>query len=462
MVLVISQDTFDNAVRENIEDLGLEPEEALQEAVKQFESQGVDLSSIIKELSISPSVKANIETEITKLKKLTKKDTPDKELMDQMEIIKEECDKGLVNRVGVGKAGAYNALLDVLEVKKSYVAVERTCLKTLISLMNKQPDLLDERGVKLMLAFLNIKTDFDVKKLTLRWIKSCCVLHENNRQNIFDANILDKLKDLLNDGSSDILREVLAVCRSLVLDDDVRVEFGKAHEHARIIASEILCPLTQLMARFKGDEPFIHDLMLTVSALMVRTEFCKKVHDAGGIEMIAEVMNYFSGNERINKQCFKLIKCLAGNDICKANMLHKNMAPAITKALTVNKGNVSTAVSGLTAIAALTLRSPENSKTLFEADIPAAIVDIMKMYPDNKEVQKSASRAVRNMVSRSRYQNKTFIELGIDEILQSDLKKFKDIEYDIKAALRDLGCNVKFNEEWTGKGGALTTGGKLS
>lgn len=39
MVLIISQQTFDDAVRENIEELGLEPQEALEEAVTQFESQ---------------------------------------------------------------------------------------------------------------------------------------------------------------------------------------------------------------------------------------------------------------------------------------------------------------------------------------------------------------------------------------------------------------------------------------
>lgn len=62
------------------------------------------------------------------------------------------------------------------------------------------------------------------------------------------------------------------------------------------------------------------------------------------------------------------------------------------------------------------------------------------------------------MVSRSRYQNKCFFELGIEEILQNNIKKFKEIEYDTKAALRDLGCNVTLKEEWTGKGGALTSG----
>lgn len=47
--------------------------------------------------------------------------------------------------------------------------------------MTKQPDLLDSRGIQAMFRFLNPKVDFDLKKLTLRWIKECCVMHENNR-----------------------------------------------------------------------------------------------------------------------------------------------------------------------------------------------------------------------------------------------------------------------------------------
>lgn len=62
------------------------------------------------------------------------------------------------------------------------------------------------------------------------------------------------------------------------------------------------------------------------------------------------------------------------------------------------------------------------------------------------------------MVCRSRHQCPAFLSMGVEELLQKNLKKFKDIEYDIKAALRDLGCKVQLNEEWTGKGGLLNTG----
>ena len=44
----ISQETFDECVQGNIDDFEMEPDEAVEEAVKEFELQGVDLSQIHK------------------------------------------------------------------------------------------------------------------------------------------------------------------------------------------------------------------------------------------------------------------------------------------------------------------------------------------------------------------------------------------------------------------------------
>lgn len=69
------------------------------------------------------------------------------------------------------------------------------------------------------------------------------------RQKIYNANIIDLIKNNLQERTPlELIRSTLALCRALVLDDDVRVEFGKAHEHARIIASESLCSIMFLMS----------------------------------------------------------------------------------------------------------------------------------------------------------------------------------------------------------------------
>lgn len=53
------------------------------------------------------------------------------------------------------------------------------------------------------------------------------------------------------------------------------------------------------------------------------------------------------------------------------------------------------------------------------------------------------------MVARSRYQCETFINLEVEEVLNTAMKTHPSILQDIKSALRDLGCKIQLNEEWT-------------
>lgn len=52
----ITQETFDAAVCENMEEFGMEEEEAVSDAVEQFSVQGVDLSNIVQSTSTEKAV----------------------------------------------------------------------------------------------------------------------------------------------------------------------------------------------------------------------------------------------------------------------------------------------------------------------------------------------------------------------------------------------------------------------
>lgn len=52
-----------------------------------------------------------------------------------------------------------------------------------------------------------------------------------------------------------------------------------------------------LITGFKTEETVVNDIILTVSTLLVRTEFCKKVEDAGGLELMRDIMQSFISNE---------------------------------------------------------------------------------------------------------------------------------------------------------------------
>ena len=45
----IEQKTFDDVVKENVDSFGHSPDEAVADAVAQFEAQGVDLSTVAKD-----------------------------------------------------------------------------------------------------------------------------------------------------------------------------------------------------------------------------------------------------------------------------------------------------------------------------------------------------------------------------------------------------------------------------
>lgn len=65
--------------------------------------------------------------------------------------------------------------------------------------------------------------------------------------------------------------------------------------------------------------------------------------------------------------------------------------------------------------------------------------------------------AIRNIVARRKELSAVFLEAGVEELLQSALKRpQRSPQVEIKAALRDLGCDVQLTEEWTGKGASMT------
>lgn len=81
----------------------------------------------------------------------------------------------------LGKEGAYGVLLQTLTKLEENPDVVKDSLKALISLMCKQPDLLDDRGVEVIIQFLDKQKDPEILRLVLKWTKECCIMHEVNR-----------------------------------------------------------------------------------------------------------------------------------------------------------------------------------------------------------------------------------------------------------------------------------------
>lgn len=323
-------------------------------------------------------------------------------------------------------------------------------LEAQISIIDKHPDIFDVKWLPLVKRLLLNKST-NIVCLCLRWFQKACVLHETNRQRIMEVEFLSDLKPLILRDENVVIKETCMILRHLILDDDVRLEFGKAHEHARTISNEMLEDITKLLTKFKQDKDLVCDLMVTIAALTVRNEFCVVVEQAGGLQFTLDAMAEFPESERVNREALKLLKALAGNDIVKLQIIEKGAAPLIEATLSNYKSNENFAKIALGCISTLTLRVKENSQALFETGISETIIEAMRLHEQSKLVQRNGAWAIRNMVSRSRDQCDKFIECGAQEVLDAALINHTSIAQDVKSALRDLGCKVNLIEEWTGK-----------
>ncbi|XP_075216356.1 armadillo repeat-containing protein 6 homolog isoform X1 [Lycorma delicatula] len=450
MVRVITQETFNEVIKENMEEFNMTMAEAIEEAVQQFEAQGVDLSNIIKSGDLGQDSNPIVQC-LHQLKEVNDIASDNEHILSELKFLQDECQKDIAKKILAGKEGAYNILLDLLEKSKANKEVEVQIYRTLTSIMTGYPDLFDERGVNILSSTLAKTKDLDILKSALKWCRECCIKHENNRQIIFNSCIVINFKTILKTA---LFKEVCGVIRSLCLDDDVRINVSKAHEHARTLAVDLLCPLTELLKELKDKKEELCDVLLTISTLMVRNEFCTKVYEVGILQLIADIMSSYHEDEKITRTCMILLKTLAGNDDVKAHIIQQknSLITLIMHSIGKHQRNPVSAATGLGLIAALALRNPSNCKIICDLGAAELICNSMKMHPQDINVQRRGCWAARNIVSRNKELKCEFLKLGIEELLLFTMKQFKECNDDAKAALRDLGCSVKLIEQWTGKG----------
>ncbi|XP_053675747.1 armadillo repeat-containing protein 6 homolog [Anopheles nili] len=452
MAKVIAQETFDEIVKENIVEFSMSVKEAKEETIKQFEAQGIHLGNIIKDLSIDPETGVPLITiSVQALKKLTEaKDLDPEKICPHLDVVIEECKISVPHRVLAAKLGAYDCIVRTLDTEDNLNAeVLLKLLGAANAIVNKQPDVFTHVSLAVALKHLKSATDPTVACDLLKWLQKACILHETNRQMIMEeALVIPTFKTYLSRQEPEVIRNLCALLRYLILDDDIRVEFGKAHEHARQLASASLADITQLLTKFKSEPELVSDLMLTIASLTVRNEFCQTVEEAGGLQFILDAMVEFPDSVKIIREACKLIKALAGNDVVKLHIIECGAAPLLESALNRHKDNEPFARHALACISTLALRESLNSKALFETGISETIIQTMKIHRTSKIIQRNGAWAVRNMVSRSRDQCDTFIAQGVEDVLNQALTDHPSIIHDVKSALRDLGCKVQLNEEW--------------
>lgn len=117
MAKVISQETYDEAIKENIVEFSMSVEESREETVQQFSAQGVNLANIIKDLTINEKTGQPVLNEIANCLKNHAERTQvmePQELEKQLDILTADLNKSVAHRV-VAAQKAHEFILKIIQ-----------------------------------------------------------------------------------------------------------------------------------------------------------------------------------------------------------------------------------------------------------------------------------------------------------------------------------------------------------
>jgi len=447
MVRVITQETFDDVVKENVAEFDMEYAEAVREAKEQFEQQGVNLANIV--------ISEKESHEVLDALKLLAPASTNEQKLEGLETITKCCRDDLAQRVMATNNGAYSFLLRLASSSEKE-EVRVAALGCLSVVMDTNPDHLENQGISLMEEVL-----LDDKLIThaLDWLLVCCVRHEGNRQRVVNSDVLQATYNIAKAGEREHLLRVKRVWVAIVQDDDIRVPFGKAHDTARELVEsyEALKILTKSLTKFSSDTELMCLSLSALASLSVRNEYCQEVVDQGGLQFIHDILLNHTHQEDLVTRSLTLMKVLAGNDKVKSEIAKGGGLPLILNAIDIHilKGVI--VEQGLQAVTAICLRQPDNSKQVMEAEGANLITTAMARHPKHRRVQAACAAAIRNIVSRDRILGQPFVDLGVEDLLNEALKLHGDQVGDtLRSALRDLDLKVELKCRWTGTNAGIS------
>ncbi|XP_042353457.1 armadillo repeat-containing protein 6, partial [Plectropomus leopardus] len=461
-----TQETFDAAVRENMEEFEMDPDEALREAVEQFESQGVDLSCIVKAVPAVPSDDKQEEQthEILQVLDSLRVGKDSASVLDVTADIKsftEHCSSGFAQRYLAAQKDAYPVIFSYCKKSVEEQEAVSTSLSALAALTDGQPDLLDADGQQFLLNVLKKhEADSSVTRVAICTVRHCCLKHEQNRQDLVKGGVLPLLTGAIkqHSGCAELVKEASAALRVMTFDDDVRVTFGHAHEHAKMIVLEHngLKVLVEAAKAHLDNTSVLSELCATLSRLAVRNEFCQDICDLGGLKLMMTLLADSYETPELVRQVLSAIRAVAGNDDVKDAVVNAGGVQLIVIAMNRHMSNSAVCEQGCACLSVLALRKPNNCKVIMENGGALAAVQAMKAHPDAVNVQKQACMLMRNLVARMRNFSQPILDMGAEVLITQALQTHQDCGDVGKAALRDLGCKVELRELWTGKHGSLT------
>ncbi|KAM0003516.1 putative armadillo repeat-containing protein [Helianthus debilis subsp. tardiflorus] len=446
----ISQQAFNEMVHENIDDLDMDPAEALADAIETLTLQGVDLSGIVTDTL--PGETNPLIQSIDRIKQLQLVDWTDEAVVDEVLGLLDGLDELMrVEGSGNGAIGARNGGVEVMcEV----------CLKARAggcgSVLVKGLDVLaaflldlqstetfrQRGGPKMLIEILNKETEnMNILNSAFSVVAAASTGNEVIKESFVELHIDELVVTIMKKHTIGSIPSLYDAIRVLLAADDNRVVASQVYGYARQFAKVGIAEALVESLKDGISSPGLVSATIALKAVAVNDEICRSVAEKGGIDSLLICIDEsgVQGNKIVAKACCSLLSKLAGSDFNKSAIVERG---GLNRLITLSSrlaDDPSVLQEVMTIICTLCLRSPANASLAMEAGAGDLAIQSMQKFPDSYQLQKNACLMIRNLVARNPENRPVLLSNGIEKLIRNAKESHKSCKDAAVAALRDLG-----------------------
>ncbi|KAH9656227.1 ARM repeat superfamily protein [Citrus sinensis] len=416
-VRTISQEAFDEVVKENMEDLGMEPTEALQDAIQTLSLQGVDLSGIVKCVPGESSLKDNpLIQSLERLKQLdlnSKDKFSDEDLNEMMGLFDkliELCggNEGSVNAAVATKNGGVELVCSICyKMRCGSKRVLDSCLKTMALLVHDVQSTETFRtggGPKLLVNILiDGNEDPEILNSGFAVVAASATGNEVVKESYMELKIDELILEILSRQRNDSIQSLYDAIRVLLTPDDDQVVASQVYGYARRFAKIGIARALVHSLHAGLSSPSLISASIALKAVAVNDEICKSVAENGGIDALLRCIDDsgLQGNKTVARICCSLLSKLAGSDSNKSAIIENGGMDKLIVVSARFSDDASVLQEVMSIITVLSLRSPENAARAMEAGSGDLAIQAMLKFPNAQQLQRSSCFMIRNLVARN-------------------------------------------------------------
>ncbi|KAG2654217.1 hypothetical protein PVAP13_1NG470800 [Panicum virgatum] len=453
MAIAISQEAFDAMVRENMEDLGMDADEALADAVEALTLQGDDLSGIIERVP-GEAAAAEVSPVVRLLDELKASHSASggsgQDLDGLVSLIDElrglcSSGEGSENAAVAVRNGGVEALVALCGSAR--VAQERllvSALKALSSVLRapwydtdvgSTEKFRQSEGPKIVMDILKgCSESSDLLDAGFSVVAAGSAGNEVVKESFMDLKV-DEL----------ILHSLYDAIRVLLTPDDNRVVASQVYGYSRRFAEIGMAEVLVSALREQVAPSSLLSACAALKSIAVNDEICHSISENGGINVLLQCIDEAGQqkNKVIARSCCSLLSKLAASDANKSVIIQRGGFDRFLQLTSRFSEDPSIIQEVMSMVTVLTLRSPENAARAMEVGYGTLAIQALQRFPSSGQTQKQACLMIRNLVRNP--ENRTILlNDGAEKLIRKAKVMHGGCKDAASSALRDLGLD-KYN-----------------